>query len=71
MRLGAFSTVSRLVDERRKLEQKLKGKLGVTIGGAYQDEVLVELVRPVIEHHLDGQMRLIDQELEALGVYIP
>lgn len=68
MKLADFYTVQLLVSERSRLQTKLTAKLGVTIGGTYQDDAIVELVRPIVAGEMRAQISRIDADLRKLGV---
>lgn len=70
MKLANFSQASLLVSERRQLETKLISKIGVTLAGTYQDDDIVELVRPVVEAEIRARISRIDAELRLLGVEV-
>lgn len=70
MRLVDFDTVDELMLRRRALEDQLQAKLGVTLHGRYQEDDIVELVRPVVHRELRARIACIDAELVKLGVRI-
>lgn len=68
MRRADFLKVQDLMLERHRCENELRAKLGVTLGGTYQNDALVDAVRPVVHGILKAAIAEIDKKLAALGV---
>lgn len=76
MRLSDFATVRDLMQKRSALclqrdnieADQGRGILGVTIQGVYQDEELVDRIRPAVLDTLANRIAAIDDKLAALGV---
>jgi hypothetical protein len=63
---------ARAVTERNTLiEQRDKATLGVTINSKYQDELMLELVRPVVAAELTRRIGEIEADLRQWGVEVP
>ncbi|WP_439539482.1 hypothetical protein [Sphingomonas sp.] len=70
MKLADFNSVDALISRRNRLSVQLTCKLGVTIHGTYQEDDIVELVRPIVHRELKARIARIDAELVKLGVQV-
>ncbi|MDR3408456.1 MAG: hypothetical protein P4L68_08160 [Methylovirgula sp.] len=71
MKLSNFAMARRIVDERIRIATKIEtARIGVTIDGTYQDDAMVELVRPLVLGELRAQVRRLDADLAALGITV-
>jgi hypothetical protein len=79
MKLSDFENLNKLVLIRNGLKEKIdivsnNGKypngLGVTIQGSYQDSYILDVVRPVVLDQLNERLRLVDEQIIALGVNV-
>lgn len=75
MRLEDFAEVSRLVTELGTVEhqireaEKINGTfVGISLGGTYQRDELLDRVRPVVMAHLQYKRNGILQTLHDLGI---
>ena len=84
MCLGSLAMLNRLAEARAAIQRKLCSireredqrspvairPLAVTIDGEAQGDDIRELLKPVIERELLGQLAAIDKDIEALGVIV-
>lgn len=69
MHIGDFPMAQRIIEARSSLiRQRDEAKLGVTLGGAYQDEEMVQAVRPIVVHVLNDRIGELEKDLKALGI---
>lgn len=76
MKTSDFRTVLALMSSRSALLTDIahaedgKGGLGVTLQGRYQDDDLLDRVRPVVLRVLSDRLSDVNKELLALGVEV-
>lgn len=75
MKLQNIHQVSTLASARSELINSIAQisndkALGVTINGRYQDDAMLDAVRPAVLANLQQRVKSIDSELSALGVEV-
>ncbi len=71
MKIGSFPIVARTIEARASLiKQRNVGRVDVVIDGTYQDMMMVERVRPVVQAELTLRIQELDEDLRQLGVIV-
>lgn len=72
MKISMFPIVARTMRVRDDLLADIAlvedGKMGVTVHGRYQDEVMIAVCKPAVLAELKGRLASLDQDLESYGV---
>jgi hypothetical protein len=71
MDLRKLRAANVLIDELDEIDgkiNKVKNHLGVTLYGAYQDEVICDVARPALLAHFNEKRAQIVAQLKELGV---
>lgn len=71
MKFENLSKATDLLRARARVEEEIDAathKLGITFGGHYQEDAILDLARPAILAHLKAQRDAVDESLRALGV---
>lgn len=71
MKIGNFPLVARAVTARLELVKKREqGKVEVVIDGVYQDQAMIERVKPAVASELMLRIQELDEDLRQMGVVI-